>query len=84
MCWYERRLPIYLYFIELVFSQEDKKAILKDENGRELPQWLREAEEKAIKDAEQSLPKYVTKTVLLNYAVNYGVKLLLVYKYFKA
>ena len=37
MSWMERRQPIYEQMIEMAFSDEDKKAELKDENGRELP-----------------------------------------------
>ena len=82
MCWYERRLPIYLFFIDLVYSEEEKKAMLKDENGRELPQWLREAEEKAIIETDLALPNFSKRTIILSYMFNYGLKALLLYYYF--
>ena len=37
MCWLERRLPLYLFAVEFVYSENDKKAEPRDENGRELP-----------------------------------------------
>ena len=37
MSWMERRQPLYERLIELAFSEEDKNAETKDENGRELP-----------------------------------------------
>ena len=46
MCWQERRMPLFELGIEMAFSDEDKRAEPVDENGRELPQWLKEAEEK--------------------------------------
>ena len=81
MCWMERRQPFYELLIELSFSQEDKSAELKDENGRELPQWLKEAEEKLAAEKAEKLPKYSKRIVLLNYCFNYGVKLYLLYQF---
>lgn len=78
LCWYERRQPLYELAIELAFSKEDKEAELVDENGRELPQWLKEAEEK---DMDEKNLKYRTiskKALITNFAVNYGVKLALI------
>ena len=37
MSWIERRQPLYEKMIERAFSEEDKKAETRDENGRELP-----------------------------------------------
>ena len=65
--------------IELSFTEEDKSAELKDENGRELPQWLKEAEEKLAAEKADKLPKYSKRIILLNYGLNYGVKLYLLF-----
>lgn len=37
MSWQERRLPITRLLIELNYTKEDRQAVPKDENGRELP-----------------------------------------------
>ena len=75
-------MPMYLHFIELVYSDEDKKALIKDENGRDLPEWLREAEERSLQTDMEQLPKKNKWMVLANYTVNYGVKALLIWLYF--
>ena len=64
------------------YTEEDKKAEVKDENGRELPQWLKEAEEKVEAEKVQSFQKFSKKTIMINLVVNYGCKLILLYKYF--
>lgn len=84
MNWMERRQPIYEYMIEMVFSEEDKKAVLRDGNGRELPQWLKEAEENDIREKIEKLPNFSKKTILLNYCLNYGVKGWLLYQFITA
>jgi len=58
MCWYERRQPLYELAIELAFSAEDKKAEPVDENGRELPQWLKEADEKETAEKAEKFTKH--------------------------
>ena len=83
MTWYERRLPVYMYLIGSVYSTEDKTAPLKDENGRELPDWLREAEEKELAAAEEKLPKMTRGRVIAEYLVNYGIKSLLLMAWFR-
>eukprot|EP00353_Schmidingerella_taraikaensis_P015575 CAMPEP_0185620306 /NCGR_PEP_ID=MMETSP0436-20130131/53588_1 /TAXON_ID=626734 ORGANISM="Favella taraikaensis, Strain Fe Narragansett Bay" /NCGR_SAMPLE_ID=MMETSP0436 /ASSEMBLY_ACC=CAM_ASM_000390 /LENGTH=91 /DNA_ID=CAMNT_0028260561 /DNA_START=177 /DNA_END=452 /DNA_ORIENTATION=- len=65
MCWSERRLPLRQLLIELSFANEEREAALKDENGRELPQWLREAEENEIAERDKNLPNWSLKTILV-------------------
>ena len=79
MCWYERRLAIYLYLIDFIYSPDEKTAPMKDENGRELPNWLQEAEEKILAQAEEKLPKTTNTEVFISYAVNYSIKAVLLY-----
>ena len=81
MSWMERRQPLYMRMIELAFSPEDKKAELKDENGRELPQWLKEAEENEMREKAARMPKFSKKRILLNYSFNYGTKIYLLYQF---
>lgn len=46
MCWYERKKPLYEMLLEFNYTKEMKQEVLKDKKGRELPDWLREADEK--------------------------------------
>lgn len=77
MGWYERRLCLYLYLTNFVYSPEDKTAPMKDENGRELPDWLREEEEKILAKAEEKLPKITNTFAIISFAVNYNIKAVL-------
>ena len=81
MSWIERRQPLYEKMIERAFSEEDKKAETRDENGRELPQWLKEAEEKEVAEKAEKYTKYSKKTIFFNYFTNYGLKLYMLFYY---
>ena len=52
-----------------------------DENGRELAQWLREAELKEMSEKQLKYRTFSRKTLILNYCVIYGVKLYLLSLY---
>ena len=52
----ERRQQLFERLIERAFTEEDKKAEARDENGRELPQWLKEAEEKEAAEKAERYP----------------------------
>ena len=81
MCWYERRKPLYEMILELHYSKEQKEELTKDENGRELPEWLREAAEKEQSEKAVKLTKYTQKGQCLNLCLNYGFKLVFFIQY---
>ena len=81
MCWYERRKPLYEMMLELHYTNEQKTEPTRDQNGRELPDWLREAAEKEEAEKAEILPKYTSKGVCLNLCLNYGFKLLILMIY---
>ena len=84
MSWYERRQPLFEMAIEVVFSAEDKTAEPVDDNGRELPLWLKEAEEKETAEKALKYTKHTPKSIAINYCFNYGIKLWLLIKYISA
>ena len=69
MSWYERRQPLFEMAIEVVFSAEDKTAEPVDDNGRELPLWLKEAEEKETAEKALKYTKHTPKRIAINYCV---------------
>ncbi len=77
MCWYERRKPLYEIILELHYTKEQKTEPFQDQNGRELPDWLKEAAEKEELEKAEKLPMYTTKGMCLNLILNYGFKLLI-------
>ena len=81
MCWYERRQPLCEMAIEMVFSAEEKTAEPVDENGRELPLWLKEADEKETAEKALKYTKHTLKSIAINYCFNYGIKLWLLIQY---
>ena len=82
--WYERRQCIYEQLIELSFSSEDKKAPLKDENGRLLPQWLQQAEEKEMKERQAKLPQTSKHVLMVHYSFHYALKIAVLKVYYEA
>ena len=81
MSWLERKLPFYEWIVEIAYSDEEKKENARDLNGRELPMWLREAEEKEEMEKSENFADYSKKVIVLNFLLNYGIKAFLIYSY---
>ena len=84
MSWFERRVPLYQFIIECYYSKQDRVAAPKDENGRELPDWLREAEEREMVQKESCMTKRSWYSVILQYVFNYGIKVYILSLYFNS
>ena len=84
MSWYERRLLIFEVLIEQSFSTEEKEIVALDENGRELPEWLKKAEEKEFLERTIALPEYSVLKVLCNYSIHYGLKAYMLHEFYYA
>ena len=68
--------------LEFNYTKEMKQEVFKDKKGRELPDWLREADEKEQADKADKLAQYTSKGTALNLSCNYGLKLVMLYFYY--
>ena len=78
MTWHERRQPVQLYLLKSFFHSENQSNIgTMKEKERELPDWLREAEEKETESKMEKMPNRSTWAISMNYACHYGVKVII-------